>query len=189
MHGHQRLSLFNARHDGRCFMPTRVHDAAAARPVAILPRPGKTPTGREVHGHVGRLVRRIRGHWPSTRLTLRGDGHHGRPEVDYVFGLPGNAVLSRLLEAAADDVRTRRAEAQAPVLRRHTEVRHGAKSWSCTRRVPARIEASTLGLDLRCVVTNLTQGSAEWLYDTVYCARGSAPAARRRSARHDASQE
>ena len=90
------------------------------------------------------------------------------------LGLPGNAVLSRLLEEAADDVRVRRAEAQAPVLRRYAEVRYGAKSWGCQRRVSARIEASTMGLDIRCVVTNLAAGSAEWLYDTVYCARGQA---------------
>jgi len=106
------------------------------------------------------LVRRIRSHWPNTRLTIRGDGHYGRPEVmawceahavDYIFGLPGNAVLSRLLEPAADDVRTRRAESQAPVLRRYAEIRYGAKSWGCERRVSARIEATTLGLDIRCV--------------------------------------
>ena len=38
----------------------------------------------------------------------------------------------------------------------------------------ARIEASTQGLDIRYVVTNLDGGSAEWLYDTLYCARGQA---------------
>ena len=132
-------------------------------------------------------MRRIRKHWPDTRLTIRGDGHYGRPEVmawceantvHYIFGLPGNAVLNRLLEEAADDVRVRRAEAQAeaqaPVLRSYAEVRYGAKPWGCQRRVSARIEASTMGLDIRCVVTNLAQGSAEWLYDTLYCARGQA---------------
>ncbi len=106
-------------------MPIHVYDTATSRPVAILLRPGKTPSGFEVCCQVRRLVRRIRQHWPKTRLTLRGDGHYGRPEVmgwceanalDYIFGLPGNAVLNRLLEEAADDVRVRRAEAQAPVL-------------------------------------------------------------------------
>jgi len=183
VHGHQQLSLFNAHHDERCFMPLHVYDTATARPVAVLLRPGKTPSGQEVRGHVRRLVRRIRSHWPATRLTLRGDGHYGRPEVmawceanavDHIFGLPGNAVLSRLLEEAADDVRVRRAEAQAPVLRRYAEVCYGAKSWGCQRRVSARIEASTMGLDIRCVVTNLETGSAEWLYDTLCCARGQA---------------
>ncbi len=60
------------------------------------------------------------------------------------------------------------------VLRGYAEIHYGAKSWGCKRRVPARIEATTLGLDIRCVVTNLCTGSAEWLYDTLYCARGQA---------------
>ena len=128
-------------------------------------------------------MRRIRSHWPTTRLIIRGDGHYSRPDVmawceandvDYVFGLPGNGMLSRLVEIAADDVRVRRAEAQAAVLRRYTETRYGAKSWGGERRVAARIEASTQGLDIRYVVTNLDGGSAEWLYDTLYCARGQA---------------
>ena len=132
VHGHQQLSLFNAHHDERCFMPIHVYDIATSRPVAILLRPGKTPSGHEVRCHVRRLVRRIRSHWPATKLTIRGDGHYGRPEVmawceanavDYIFGLPGNAVLGRLLEEAAGDVRVRRAEAQLPVLRRYAEIR------------------------------------------------------------------
>ncbi|WP_425441542.1 transposase, partial [Sphingopyxis flava] len=33
-------------------------------------------------------------------------------------------------------------------------LRYGAKSWKCQRRVVARIEASTLGMDIRYVVTS-----------------------------------
>lgn len=40
--------------------------------------------------------------------------------------------------------------------------------------VVARIEASTLGMDISYVVTSLTDGSAEYIYDTLYCARGQA---------------
>jgi hypothetical protein len=60
------------------------------------------------------------------------------------------------------------------VVRRYTETRYGAKSWKCERRVAARIEATTKGLDIRYVVTNLPGGTAEWLYATLYCARGQA---------------
>ena len=60
------------------------------------------------------------------------------------------------------------------MLRRYAEISYAAKSWDRNRRVAARIEASTLGLDIRFVVTNLASGSAEWLYDTLYCARGQA---------------
>ena len=126
VHGHQQLSLFNAHYDERCFLPIHVYDTAASRPVAVLLRPGKTPSGKEVAGHLRRLVRRIRRHWPTTKITLRGDGHYGRPEVmdfcenvgiDFVFRLPGNATLDRAVEIAADDIRTHRALQQAPVLR------------------------------------------------------------------------
>jgi Transposase DDE domain group 1 len=183
VHGHQQLSLFNGHYDERCFLPIHVYDTATARPVAVLLRTGTTPSGQEIRGHLRRLVRRIRRHWPKTRLTIRGDGHYGRPEVmawceansvDYILGLPGNAVLDRLVEPAADDVRVRRAEAQVPVVRSYAETRYGAKSWRCERRVAARIEASAKGLDIRYVVTNIASGSAEWLYDTLYCARGQA---------------
>ena len=183
VHGHQQLSLFNAHYDERCFLPIHVYDAATGRPVAMILRPGKTPTGKEIRGHLRRLVRRIRARWPTTRILVRGDGHYGRAQVmawcedngiDYVFGLPGNPVLQRLLDAAADDIRTRRALEHRPALRGYAETRYKAKSWKVERRVCAHIEATALGLDVRFVVTNLDSGSAEHLYDVIYCARGQA---------------
>jgi hypothetical protein len=183
VHGHQQLAMFNAHYDERCFLPIHVYDTATSRPVAVLLRPGKTPSGREIRGHLRRLLRAIRQHWPRTAITIRGDSHYARPEVmewcdengiDFVFGLAGNDVLRRLIEPMADDVRVRRAEANAAVIRRYTETRYGAKSWTVDRRVIARIEATTQGLDSRYVVTSFAHGSAEWLYDSLYCARGQA---------------
>lgn len=183
VHGHQQLSLFNAHYDERCFLPIHIYDTATSRPVAVLLRPGKTPSGQEIVGHLRRLVRRIRRHWPTTKITLRGDGHYGRPEVmdfcdkdgiDFIFGVSGNAVLDRAVDIAADDIRTRRALAQAPAVRGYAETLYQAKTWSKARRTCARIEATTLGLDIRFVVTSLATGSAEHIYDTLYCARGQA---------------
>src|ERR1700676_1683347 len=183
VHGHQQLALFNAHYDERCFLPIHVYDTATSRPVAVLLRPGKTPSGTEIRGHLRRLVRRLRRHWPQTRITIRGDGHYGRPQVmewcdendiDFVFGLPGNTVLDRLVDATADDIRTRRALDQKPCLRGFAETSYRAKSWNTDRRACARIEATTKGLDIRFVVTSLETGSAEYLYETLYCARGQA---------------
>ncbi|MBV8401700.1 MAG: IS1380 family transposase [Acetobacteraceae bacterium] len=183
VHGHQELSLYNSHYGERCFLPIHVYDTATGRPVAVLLRPGKTPSGAEIRGHLRRLVRRIRQHWPNTRLTLRGDSHYGRPEVmawceadglDYIFGLSGNAVLDRLVEPIADAVRVQRALMQPPAVRCYTEIRYGAQAWRGERRVAARIEATPQGLDIRYVVTNLRRGSAQWLYAAIYCARGAA---------------
>jgi hypothetical protein len=182
-HGHQQLSLFNAHYDERCFLPIHVYDTERSRPVAVVLRPGKTPSGVEVRAHLRRLVRRIRTRWTKTRITFRGDGHYARPEamawcedngVDYIFGLPGSKPLSRKVDDAADVVRTERAVTGKPVVRNYAETRHRAKSWNRERRAIARIEATKLGLDIRFVVTNLEYGSPEWLYDSLYCARGQA---------------
>ena len=182
-HGHQQLSLFNAHYDERCFLPIHVYDTQTARPVAVVLRPGKTPSGVEVRAHLRRLVRRIRKSWPTTRILFRGDGHYARPEamawcedhgVDYVFGLPGTKPLSRKVDETADAVRTRRAVENLDVVRDYAETRHRAKSWNRERRAVARIEATRLGLDIRFIVTNLAHGSPEWLYDSLYCARGQA---------------
>src|ERR1700709_148322 len=114
VHGHQQLSLFNAHHDERCFLPIHVYDTATSRPVAVLLRPGTTPSGAEVRNHLRRLIRAIRRHWPTTAITIRGDGHYGRPEVmdwcedngvAYVFGLTGTKALAAKVEGPAHHTR------------------------------------------------------------------------------------
>src|SRR5882757_4112071 len=183
VHGHQQLSLFNAHYDERCFLPIHIYDADSGHCVLTILRPGKTPDGKEVRAHIRRLVRRIRRHWPKTIITIRGDSHYGRKEamtwcehngVQYIFGLPPNAVLAAQVFAKTDEVCVRRASAKLDVVRDYTETRYGAKPWSQPRRVVARIETTRKGLDTRYVVTNITAGTPEWLYDSLYCARGQA---------------
>ena len=183
VHGHQQLSLFNAHYDERCFLPIHVYDADSGHCVLTILRPGKTPDGKEVSAHLRRLVRCIRGHWPHTRITIRGDSHYGRREamewcenngIHYLFGLSTNTVLAAQVFTKTDEVCVRRAIANLDLVRDYTETRYAAKSWSHPRRVVARIEATRKGLDVRYVVTNITYGAAEWLYDSLYCARGQA---------------
>jgi hypothetical protein len=183
VHGHQQLSLFNAHYDERCFLPIHVYDADSGHCVAVLLRPGKTPSGKEVRGHLRRLIRRIRRHWPHTRITIRGDSHYGRSEVmdwcdandvSFILGLSGNAVLAAQVEATADAVRTRRAINDRDAVRDWTETRYAAGSWSRLRRVAARIEDTRQVLDTRYVFNNIGGGTAWWLYECLYCARGQA---------------
>jgi hypothetical protein len=182
VHGHQQLSLFNAHYDERCFLPIHIYEAGSGKPVAVILRAGKTPGGAEVRAIVKHVVRRIRRHWPKTRICWRGDSHYARPEamewceengVDYVFGLAGNDVLHAEVRSIAEDLCVRRAEAGEEKRRSWAEFRYAAKSWVKPRRVVARLEASTRGFDARYVVTTLAD-PAEPLYETVYCARGQA---------------
>jgi hypothetical protein len=182
VHGNQQLSLFNAHYDERCFLPIHIYEGTSGKPVAMILRAGKTPSGVEVRTILKHVIARIRKHWPLVRITVRGDSHYGRHEamdwceehgVDYIFGFGGNAVLRAGVGAVADDLCVCRAESGADKLRDWTALRYAAKGWKTTRRVVARLEATALGLDIRYVVTSLP-GTAEHLYQTVYCARGQA---------------
>ena len=183
VHGHQQLSLFNAHYDERCFLPIHVYDADTGHCVLTILRPGKTPDGKEIRGHIRRLVRRIRIHWPATRIMFRGDSHYRRKEVmdwceqndvTYIFGLASNKVLAEQVFAKLDECCVRRALVQAEKVRDFTWTRYAAKSWSHARRVVARIEVTRKGADVRYIVTNIRGGRARHLYERVYCARGQA---------------
>jgi hypothetical protein len=183
VHGHQQMSLFNAHYDERCFLPIHIYDAESGHCVVTILREGKTPNGKEVRAHIRRLVRRIRMHWPTTIITFRGDGHYGRKEamdwcddngVKYIFGLGPNKTLAKQIFAKLHKVCVRRAVGQLEKLRGFATTRYAAKSWSRPRRVLARIEATKKGADVRYIVTNLTKGTAQRLYESIYCARGQA---------------
>lgn len=183
VHGHQQLSLFNAHYDERCFLPIHIYDADTGHCVATILRPGKTPSGKEIRAHLRRLVRRIRMHWPDTIITIRGDGHYGRREVmawceannvQYVLGLSKNATLDAQVFTATDAACVERALGKLDIVRNYTETQYAAKSWPRPRRVVARIEATRKGLDVRYVVTNIAHCAPQWLYDSLYCARGQA---------------
>ena len=122
VHGHQQLSLFNAHYDERCFLPIHVYDTATSRPVAVILRPGKTPSRR-------RGARSSAPAGPAHPPALADHPHHHPrrrplrpPEVmdwcedngiDYVFGLAGTkAAGGRKVDEAADDIRAVRARRQ-----------------------------------------------------------------------------
>jgi hypothetical protein len=180
VHGNQQLSLFNAHYDERCFLPIHIYEGNSGEPVAMILREGKTPSGKEVRTILKHVIKRIRGHWPKVHILVRGDSHYGRHEamqwcesqgVDYVFGHGGNAVLNAMVREQADALCVKRAMSGAEKLRSFARLRYGARSWTCERRLVARIEATAKGLDIRYIVTSL-KGGAKHLYETVYCARG-----------------
>jgi len=189
-HGGQQLAFWNAHYDERGFAPMHVYHVASGTPVVAILRPARTPAGTEVRTLLKHVTKRIRGHWPKTRIVWRGDSHYGRVEamdwaddndIDYIFGLSGNAVLEALVAQAAYDLRLRHAMSSAAKLRSFVSFDYQAGSWKRPRKVLARLECSLQPvagedslrqeLDIRYVVTSL-EGSAQHLYENVYCQRG-----------------
>src|SRR5437667_1621437 len=135
VHGNQQLSLFNAHYDERCFLPIHIYEGTSGKPVAMILREGKTPSGKEVRTVLKHVIKRIRWHWPKVDILVRGDSHYGRDEamewceetqgVDYVFGFAGNDVLHALTREAADAIAALRALSGEDKLRRVKAFRYG----------------------------------------------------------------
>ena len=181
VHGQQELALFNAHYDCTCFQPILIFDGVSGKPILALLRPGKRPSGEEVAKVLRHVIRRIRRHWPHVAILVRGDSHYcSEPALalleamrcDYIIGF---AINSRLLEIAAPwrtqcDMRRSKLK---PTVRRFHQLPYRAREWSQSRKLVARVEATSLGADVRFIVTNL-EGRGKALYEKVFCARGTA---------------
>jgi hypothetical protein len=189
-HGGQQLAFWNAHHDERGFAPMHIYHVASGMPVSAILRPARTPKGSEVCTVIKHVTKRLRRHWPNTRIVWRGDSHYGRVEAmdwaedndaDYIFGLAGNAVLDALVAETAVNLRFHHAMSSKAKLRTFASFLYQAGSWKRPRKVLARLECSLQPVagetgmrqevDIRYVVTSL-KGSAQHLYENVYCQRG-----------------
>src|ERR1700681_924907 len=192
-HGAQQLAFWNAHHDERGFASMHIYHVTSSTPVATILRPARTPKGTEVRTVIKHVTKRLRKHWPNTRIVWRGDSHYGRVEAlewaeddgcDYIFGLAGNATLDAQVAETADNLRFHHAKSSQTKLRTYASLTYQAGSWTRPRKVVARLECSlqpdagestSTGMrqevDIRYVVTSLI-GTAQHLYEDVYCQRG-----------------
>ena len=174
VHGGQQMSLFNGYYGGYGYQPILVIDEAG-RLVSSVLRPAGRPSGKEAACHIRRLMRSIRRHWPNIKILLRADGHYSTPEVmdlcdtlgvDYVFGLPTNSRVRKLVKTRVADTEKRYEQHYAGTgkkLRQFDTCSYGAHSWGGERRVIARF-----------IVTSLSGHRSKYLYEKIYCARGQA---------------
>ena len=192
-HGTQQLAFWNAHHDERGFASMHIYHVTSGTPVVAILRAARTPKGTEVRTVVKHVTKRLRQHWPDTRIVWRGDSHYGRVEgmewaedngVDYIFGLAGNTTLDALVAETADNLRFHHAKSSQTKLRTYASFIYQAGTWTRPRKVVARLECSlqpdvgdstSTGMrqevDIRYVVTSL-KGTAQHLYEDVYCQRG-----------------
>src|SRR4029450_10723738 len=101
--GDQQLRLFNGHYDEYGFQPMVVFDGEGRFISAVL-RPGKRPKGTATRAPLPRLIRAIRGHWPTTRILIRADSHYCGPLVidwcrahgiDFILGVASTSTLRR----------------------------------------------------------------------------------------------
>jgi hypothetical protein len=191
-YGQQELSFYNHHYRSYCYLPLFLFEGISGKFITAVLRPGKRPTGAENAMILKRVLKHLRAAWPQTHIVLRGDGHFSNPELmqlaladphtDFIFGLTGNQVLSRLAQPFLEHNRIhherrcenarRLGQPPPPRTRTYHDVDYAAGSWPQSFRVVLKAEVMSLGENPRFVVTSLDLPTPESLYRDLYCARG-----------------
>jgi hypothetical protein len=189
-HGAQQLSFFNGHYDTYCYLPMlgflSFDEESEQYLVAAVLRPGNAPGSAGAVGILRRLLVRVKEAFPEATIRVRLDGGFACPEVldfldvqpkvDYLVNLASNAVLKGKAESAMKQAR-RQSEASSQTEHVYGECQYATKTtWPWKRRViykaeVVRAEGKEPKDNPRFVVTNMKQ-SPQWIYETVYCARG-----------------
>lgn len=191
-HGQQQLSLYNSYYGTHCYLPLFLFEGLSGKFITAALRPGKRPTGRENAAILKRVLTLLRQAWPDTHILLRGDAHFANPELmalcdadpnmDFLFGLGGNKVLSpkikplmhkaRALHQVLCENAQHLGTPTPDATRLYDDVEYQAGSWSQAYRVVVKAEVTALGDNPRYVVTSMTLPAPESLYRDLYSARG-----------------
>lgn len=176
-HGRQEQTFYHGYYRHYCFLPLYVfcNDQLL---VSYL-RPSNLDGAKHSGAILKLLVTALRAQWPDVRIIFRADGGFCRRQVlswcerntiFYIVGYTRNSRLSAMIQQnlkLAEQCYDNTGEKQ----RHFMDLQYGAKTWHRKRHIIAKLEVTDKGPNPRFIVTNLP-GSAQGLYDTVYCARG-----------------
>ncbi len=187
-YGDQQLSLFNGFYKTWCYQSllgfVRFDDEQEQHLLAAALLPGTAPPVAPTIKELFWVITMLGTYYPNARLCVRLDAGFASPEmfeeltrheVDFVVGMPENAVLAR--HAEPHMIRARRmAEERGHSARVYAETRYAAKSWATEYRVVIKAEVVAHEDrdnrdNARFVVTNLRQ-SARHIYTKIYAKRG-----------------
>jgi hypothetical protein len=177
LHGRQEGRFFHGYYDHYCYLPLYVF--CGEQLLVSYLRPSKIDESRHAGAVLKLLVGRLRRAWPQVRIVVRGDSGFCRRRmlawcerngVHYIVGLAQNKRLNEMTQLQRERL-ARQFEQTQMKQREFAELRYGARTWKCERRVIARLEHMDKGDNPRYIVTNL-EGEGRALYEQVYCARG-----------------
>ncbi len=181
LHGHQEGRFFHGYYDCYCYLPLYIF--CGDQRVYVKLKTADLDPGHEALPDLQKVVKRIRGHWPTVRIIVRGDSGFCRDdllsgcegnEVFYVIGLARNNRLVKRIRKELKNAHTRYLLTLQPQ-RVFTEFLYRTRaSWSRARRVVAKAEYLAKGETPRFLVSNIgrEQSGAQALYEELYCARG-----------------
>lgn len=182
-YGQQELALFNTYYGDNCYMPLHIYEGLSGKLITTILKPGRRIKSVNVFAITRRLIEYLRQHWPKTIIILRGDSHFcskefmdwslGQSNVEFITGLTGNSVLTHLAKTTIECAE-REYKAYGKPVKRYHSFEYKAGSWELSQRVVVKVEASSMGTNIRYIVSSLRNIRTKELYENAYCARGAA---------------
>jgi hypothetical protein len=178
LYGNQESKHYHGYYGDYCYLPLIVTSGHHLL-VAHL-RPSNIDGARHVWAVLALLVKAIRRAWSNVDITFRADSGLCRHrifnwcekhDIKYIVGLPSNAKLKKEVDGLSKEVEDNY-KATKEKQKQFAEFKYKAGTWKTERRVIAKAEYNALGANNRFIVTNITNNTAQLLYDEVYCARG-----------------
>lgn len=185
LHGRQEGRFFHGYYDSYCYLPFYVF--CGDHILCARMREANHDAAFGSRQEMERIVRQIRTVWPDVKIVLRGDSGFCRNDLmswcesnsaDYVFGLPRNKRLRRIIGLQMHEATTQWKQTGKSA-RVFTDFLHSTKKtktggWDRERRVAAKAEHIDGKENPRFVVTSLSREkwAAQALYEELYCERG-----------------
>ena len=182
-YGQQELTLFNSYYGDYCYMPLHIYEGFTGKLITTILKPGRRNKSVNVFAILNRIIMYLRQHWPNTMIIVRGDSHfcskelmdwaHKLERVEFITGLTGNAVLNKHAKVTIESAQREYNKYNQPVKRYHS-FQYKANSWAFSERVVVKVEANSMGTNVRFIVSSLKNVRSKALYEQGYCARGAA---------------
>jgi hypothetical protein len=179
-HGHQQLALFHGKYGTYMYHPLVIFEGHTGHLLRSRLRPGTATDSEGLLPELRRLLPRLRRAFPHAPIALRADaGFVGPPlyefleneNVAYLLGIPRYKPFDRFIRPIVGRAEERFARTERPV-RLCSSFWYRAKRWPRRRRILVKVEVSSSGINVRCVITN-RQGKAGDLFQ-LYNGRGEA---------------
>jgi len=182
-YGQQELALFNTYYGDNCYMPLHIYEGLSGKLITTILKPGRRSKSVNVFAITRRLIDYLRTQWPKTIIILRGDSHFcskefmdwsiGQRNVEFITGLTGNSVLNHLSKTTIESAEREYKQYGKPVKRYHS-FEYKAGSWELSQHVVVKVEANSMGTNIRYIVSSMRNIRTKELYENAYCARGAA---------------
>jgi len=180
-YGQQQEIEFNNYYGEYCFMPLHIYEGLSGKLITTILKPGRRSKTSDVYAILQRLITRLQKCWKNTTIVVRGDSHfcskelmdwaQAQKNVHFLTGLTGNNVLNKMAEITIKSAKREYAQYGKPVRRFHS-FEYQAGTWAHSQRVIVKVEANSMGTNIRYIATDMREYRSQDLYEKGYCARG-----------------